>query len=221
MDRLVFKGHYVPPKPVDRSGIVAGGVVDLAQVHAGHHLEADIPKLGTDGERTLARLDGSLIVAADRKRVGHVTEDACQPTSVAEAFGERFGVPHLVHNRSDCSGPEEAAAKVEPEIDRELNSLTSLRLMPQRPERLFEVRHCLSVSRTLYGLLAGLATVSDGFLPDLPAHGVMSQPVDLFCQAVRVQAFDGFHDPGMQRSAPLLEQATVSDLVGEGVLERV
>ncbi len=40
--------------------------------------------------------------------------------------------------------------------------------MPQRPERLFEVRHCLSVSRTLYGLLAGLATVRDGFLPDLP-----------------------------------------------------
>src|SRR6266511_1307675 len=98
MDRLVFKGRYVPPKPVDRSGIVAGGVVDLAQVHAGHHLEADVPKLGTDGERTLARLDGSRSVAADRKRVGHVTEDACQPTSVAEAFGERL--------RRPASGPQ-------------------------------------------------------------------------------------------------------------------
>src|SRR5215208_1562004 len=64
-------------------------------------------------------------------------------------------------------------------------------------------------------------TESDGLIPDLPAHGVISEPLNVFDQAIRVQRLDNLHDPGMQRPPPFLQQAAVGYFMGEGVLERI
>jgi hypothetical protein len=49
---------------------------------------------------------------------------------------------------------------------------------------------------------------------------VVSQPLAVLGEPVGIRGLDGSDDPDVHLAAPLVEQATVRDLVGEGVLER-
>jgi hypothetical protein len=48
---------------------------------------------------------------------------------------------------------------------------------------------------------------------------MVSQLLDMLGEAVGIGGLDGVHDPGVQRAAPVLEQAPVGHVVREGVLE--
>src|SRR5262245_49028285 len=48
---------------------------------------------------------------------------------------------------------------------------------------------------------------------------MVREPLDLFGQAVGSTLFNGLHNLGMQDAPPLLQEAPICDLVGEGVLE--
>ena len=48
---------------------------------------------------------------------------------------------------------------------------------------------------------------------------MVREPLDLFGQAIGSALFDGLHNLGMQDAPPLLQEAPVGHLVGEGVLE--
>src|SRR3990172_3382390 len=112
-------------------------------------------------------------------------------------------------------------AEVNPDINGLLQRLAALGQMWEDAQRLLEVRHRLPVggSRERFG--SGLTKVGRGLLPHLAAQGVMGQPFDLFGQSVRVEPFDSLHNPGVEGASPLLKQASVGHLVGEGVLEGV
>ena len=50
---------------------------------------------------------------------------------------------------------------------------------------------------------------------------MVGQPLDVLAQPVRIGAFDGADDAGVQGLAPVLEQGAVRDFMGERVLEGV
>src|SRR5215831_7926798 len=50
---------------------------------------------------------------------------------------------------------------------------------------------------------------------------MVRQTLDLLCQPVPREPFQGLDNTGMQRAPPLLQQATVGHLVRQGVLEGV
>jgi len=49
----------------------------------------------------------------------------------------------------------------------------------------------------------------------------MCQPLRLLRQAVGIKVFDSPGNPGVNEAAAILEHRTVSDLMGQGMLERV
>ena len=50
---------------------------------------------------------------------------------------------------------------------------------------------------------------------------MVGQPLDVLGQPVRIAAFDGADDAGVQGLAPVLEQGAVGDFMGERMLEGV
>src|SRR5579884_1782960 len=70
-------------------------------------------------------------------------------------------------------------------------------------------------------LRTSLLQVRYSLLPPLAAQRVVGEPLNLLGQAVRVLPLQNFHDPGVQGAAALTEQAAISNLVREGVLEGV
>ena len=88
-------------------------------------------------------------------------------------------------------------------------------------QRLLEAADGLPVGRAAERLGAGLAEIGDRLLPHLAAERVVREPLDVLGEPVGVEPLDGLDDPGVEGAPPLLEQAAVGDLVGEGVLERV
>src|SRR5262249_50201438 len=72
-----------------------------------------------------------------------------------------------------------------------------------------------------YGLVPGLPEVRAGRLPPLDPEGMMTQTVGVFAEPIGIQALDAVHDFAMEATPPVVEQAAVGDLVGEGMLERV
>ena len=49
----------------------------------------------------------------------------------------------------------------------------------------------------------------------------MSESIDVLGEAVGIERLDGLDDPGVEGAPPVLEQAAVRHLVGQGVLEGV
>ena len=54
-----------------------------------------------------------------------------------------------------------------------------------------------------------------------PRKAWCASPFDLFGQSVRIQCLDGLDDAHMEAPPPLLQEASVGHLVGQGVLEGV
>ena len=63
--------------------------------------------------------------------------------------------------------------------------------------------------------------VTQAFVPQLTPQSMGGEAVDLLGEAVGIQPFHRSHDARVERTSPLLEEAPVGDLVGEGMLERV
>src|SRR3990172_666671 len=116
---------------------------------------------------------------------------------------------------------EEHIAKLAPEIDVAFDGFSGFRETPERDQRLFEARRRLTVSRTRGRLGTGLAEIRHGLSPKLTPEGVVGQPFHMLDQAVGKESLNRLDDPRVEGPAPLLEQAPVGHLVGEGVLEGV
>jgi predicted homoserine dehydrogenase-like protein len=50
---------------------------------------------------------------------------------------------------------------------------------------------------------------------------MMGQPVDMLGKSPRIEALDGFYDPGMERATALEKEGCVRYLIGQAVLEGV
>ena len=96
-----------------------------------------------------------------------------------------------------------------------------LRQMREGTERLLEVPHGLAVGRPRHGLLPRLPAVRQGLVPHLAPQGMVRQAFDLLGHPVPGERLQGLDNAGVQHPPPLLQQAAVGHLVGEGVLEGV
>jgi hypothetical protein len=112
-------------------------------------------------------------------------------------------------------------AGVEVEVDRLLPPLRLRREVLERLERLLEAGRRLPVGRALRRLPTGLTEIEHGLLPRLAPERVVCETLDVLGEPLGVEALDGLHGPGVERAAPLLEEASVGHLVGQRVLEDV
>src|SRR5688500_15622577 len=93
--------------------------------------------------------------------------------------------------------------------------------MVQRREGLLQARGSLAVSGARGRLGASLAQVVHSLCPELPPQRVVREALDVLGEAAGMQSLDGLDNTGVQRPAAILEQAPISDLVGQRVLEGV
>ena len=93
--------------------------------------------------------------------------------------------------------------------------------MREGAERLLEELHGLAVGRLRHGLLSGLPAVRQGFVPDLTPQGMVCQALNLFGHPVSGELFQGLDDARMEHPPPLLQEATVGHLVGQGMFEGI
>src|SRR5262249_43025284 len=91
----------------------------------------------------------------------------------------------------------------------------------ERLSCLLEGANGLPVRRPCGDLLARLTEVANGPVPRLAAEGVTGEALDVLDEPIRIQAFDGGDDPGVQNLTPFLKQRPVGDFMGERVLEGV
>src|SRR5438874_1411 len=88
------------------------------------------------------------------------------------------------------------------------------RQMPQSRQCLLEVTHRFPVDRAGESLEARLMEIRDCGLPKLAAHGMMGKLLDVFRESIRIEAFDGADDAGVEIRASLLEQGAVGHFMG-------
>ena len=107
------------------------------------------------------------------------------------------------------------------EIDGQLGRLPGLGEVAEGPERLLQVGDGLAVGGPRHGPEPRLAEIGDRLLPQLPAQGVVGQPLGLLGDALGREPLDGLGDAGVKRAPPIVEQPLVRHLVRERMLERV
>jgi hypothetical protein len=139
-----------------------------------------------------------------------------EPSWIVERSRQTFGFAKTGDDPLPVAERKKCAPQLEVEIDHLLERLARLGQLPQGRQRLLEETDGLTVGRSRQGLGASLMEVPDRLLPELAPNGVMGQALGVLGQPVRIAAFDGADDAGVQDLAPFLEQRAVGDLMGEG-----
>ena len=88
-------------------------------------------------------------------------------------------------------------------------------------ERLLEERHRLTERGAVIGLGAGLPAVGHGLVPHLAPQGMVGQAFDLLGHPLGRERLEGLDNAGVEHPPPLLQEAAVGHLVGQGMLEGV
>ena len=140
---------------------------------------------------------------------------------IIEGLSEGLGLAQICQDTPKIAERAERQAQGEPEVDGLLAGVARLRQMREDTERLLEVPHSLAVGRPLHGLLPRLPAVYQGLVPHLPSQSMMSEAFKLLDHPVPGERFKGRDNAGMQYPPPLLQEAAVGHLLGEGVLEGV
>jgi hypothetical protein len=150
-----------------------------------------------------------------------VDGDQSEPLRIGECAGHRFGLPQKSQHFLELAERIERAPQLEAHIDLLFPGLPRLRQVAQRLQRLFETCQSLLVRRPPLGLSADLAQVGHSLVPHLTPAGMMGQPLEVLHEPLRIRAFDGVNDAGVQGLAPVLQHAAIGDFVRECVLEGV
>ena len=115
----------------------------------------------------------------------------------------------------------ERRAQGEAEIDGLLARVALLRQMREGAERLLEIPHRLAVGRPRHGLLPCLPQYARALSHTSPRRGMVGQALDLLSHSLSGERLEGLDNPDMQSPPPLLQEAFVGHLLGEGVLEGI
>jgi hypothetical protein len=140
---------------------------------------------------------------------------------IAECPRQLFGFAETAGDPLELSERKECGSKVEAEIDGALEPVAGLGQILQSQQRLLEACHRLPVGRPCQCFSASLMKICGRLLPQLPAHGMVGQPLDVLGQPVRIAALDGDDDPRVKGLAPILEQRAIGDFMGQRMLEGV
>src|SRR5262249_2617217 len=180
-----------------------------------------ISQIVGDGERAPADLRRLLPLPENVEREDHVAEDPAQPASVTEVGHESLAYPQAVEGSSEFEQRCERMTKLESEVDRELQRLTIRRRRSKRGQRLFEALDGFPISTATHRLVPSPTKVGNRLVLLLGSERMVGEMIDLLGEAIRVGLLDSVDDPRVEEASTFLEQATVCDLVGQGVLERV
>ena len=169
----------------------------------------------------LPESDGRVVVASGPALGHHEGGDPPEPVRVAERPGEPLRLVEVLPHAHPLAEREERVPKVDVEVDGQLGRLPGLGETAEGPERLLQVGHGFAVGGPRHGPEPGLAEIGDRLLPQLPAQGMMGQPLGLLGDALGREPLEGLGDAGVEGALPVVEQPLVRHLVRERVLERV
>jgi hypothetical protein len=166
-------------------------------------------------------LTALVVVATDQALDHHEGGDPREPALVAERPGEHFRLVEEVLYARPIAKRLERAPEVQVDVDGQLGRLPALGETAKGPERLLQVGNGFAIGGPRHGPQPRLAKIGDRLLPQLPAQGVMGQPLGLLADPLGSKPLDGLGDAGVQGALPVVEQPPVRDFVSERVLERV
>src|SRR5215471_6212092 len=159
--------HHGLSEAVDRSAIVALGVVGFAEAHVRQRLLADTPASRSEREGALSSGEGLVIIAHEEEMEGHKLRDPSQPTRVIEGDSEGLGLAQICQDTPQVAGWLERRAHGEPEVDGLLACVSYLWQMRESAQCLLKISHGLTIGRPLHGFVPCLPTVCQGLGPHL------------------------------------------------------
>jgi hypothetical protein len=211
----------VPLEEGGRGAELAPDGVRHAQKGRRDHLDRTIAEGSRDAQGLLAESDGLVVVASDQALDHHEGGNPREPVLVAERPGQHLRLVEVLPHARPITERVERVPEVDVDVDGQLGRLRGLGEAAERPECLLEVGDGLAVGGPRHGAEPRLEERGDRLLPQLPAQGVMGQPLGLLGDALGRESLDGLGDVGVQGALPVVEQPAVRDVVGERVLERV
>ena len=183
-------------------------------------LQGEISERLSDGESVLAALDGAVVVPYLPEIVAHIGGDPPQPRLVVEGLGEGFRLTEVVEHLPEFSELPERIPQVEPEVDRLLHRDAALREMRKGCKACSKHATASRRAERANALAPACRQYATALSQSSPRKACWASRST--CSASRsAEPFDGVDNPGVQGSPPLLEQAAVGHLVGQGVLEGV
>jgi hypothetical protein len=221
MQQLAVETHHVFLEEIQRPTIVPQAAVDQPQVVLCRDRKADIPQVSGNHQGTLAGREGVVWFTLLQKMDEQKGRDPSQPVLITQGLGEGCSVLQGDEHPPEFAQRHERSAQVEAEVDGLRLGVMPLWETLQRLQRLLEGRRRLMVCRLGHGPGSSLAAVGYSLVPYLTPQGVVGQSVHLLGQPVGIQLLHGHHNAGVQHPSPLLQQAAVGHLVGEGMLEGV
>src|SRR6185436_5169259 len=159
------------------------------------------------------RLDGR---ARDPEDEALIREDMSEAAALAQGLGEGDRLREVGWAAAVLTGRDEGADEVVSDVEA-FDGRGALRKLLQRLQCLFEAGDRLVIRRPGRRLEPRLSEIDEGLFPELPAHGVMCEPLDLLAEAVCVLRLDGSDDACVEAPAVLGEQAGVRDLLRQRV----
>ena len=178
----------VPLEEGDRISELAPGGVRHAQKGRGDHLDRAIAKGLRDAQGLLPESDGLVVVARVQALDHHEGGDPPEPALVAERPGQHLSLVEVVRHARPIAEREERVPEVEPDVDGQLGRLPALGEAAEGRERLLQVGNGLAIGGPRHGPKPRLAEIGDRLLPQLPAQGVMGQPLGLLGARARARA---------------------------------
>ena len=187
----------------------------------GDHLDRAIAEGARHTQGLLAESEGPLVVARAHALEHHEGGDPREPVRVAERPGEPLRLVEVLPHARIFAERAERVPEVDVEVDGQLGRLPGLGEVAEGSERLLQVSEGLAIGGPRHGPEPRLAEIGDRLVPQLPAQGVMGQPLGLLGHALGREPLEGLGDAGVERALPVVEQALVRHVVRERVLERV
>ena len=117
--------------------------------------------------------------------------------------------------------PDEGGSERDADVEGVGETVRRFRSLGQQAQRGLEQLHGFSIRRLRYRLCPCLLQVPHRLCAQPCPRRMMREHLDDLAQPVGMQPLDRLHDGGVKGAPPILQQAAISHVVGERVLERV
>ena len=179
------------------------------------------PALDHEFEGLPAHRNGVVEVSCYPEYISPPGQHPSQPGSVVERPGQSLSLAQQGKAPPILSQCAQRVSQSEAEFDGQHPGAAGFMQVFECLEGLLEVLHSLPVGELAKGPDPCLPGVCQGLVPPLAVPGVIGEPVELVCHPVPGERLQGVDEAAMERPPPLLHEAPVRHLMGQGVLEGV
>ena len=194
----------------------------MAQGVLRHDLQADIPQIRGQGQRTVGGRQAPVQVTQLPQRGGQRARNLALPAGIPQARGQGFGWPQDVEEPLVVAEGHQRIAQGYAEINGLRGQVGARRKMLEGAQGLLKGHARLPEARAPGRLCARLPAVPHRLLPEFASHSMVGEQVDHFlAHPVPRAGLEAIDQAGMQPPPLLLEEALIGHLVREGVLEGI